>query len=201
MRQVRERAHVHVDLLEFALQGHVAEGPVDAEAGVVHQQPDVAAADARGSGGSTLASGQVGWERLAVDAMSRLQLGGQPLKAVGAACNKHEVVALRRELTRELLADARGGAGDEGELAARGARLRLLAAGLRYGAGHCAPPSAPACGSALVVDGNGVAGADERAGGMRLVYHLVGGDIALPHADKDVVGPCLRDLLHGGLDA
>ena len=88
---------------------------VGAEAGVVDQQLDLDT-ELGDPGGQR---GGVGAEVAAEHAGLGGQLGGERLEAVGAAGDEDEVVAARGELAGELLADSRGGSGDQGRSSSR----------------------------------------------------------------------------------
>ena len=64
--------------------------------------------------GQVGAVGQVGGQHLDLDAVGGAQLGGGLLQPVLVAGDQDQVVAAGRELAGEAVADAGGGAGDEG---------------------------------------------------------------------------------------
>ena len=105
-----DRLAVEPDLLGVARRVVLEERAGGAEAGVVDEQADVDAEllDLSGSEPAPSARSQATtWASVGSSA-------GELLQAVGAAGDKDDVVAPRGELARELFANSRGCAGDEG---------------------------------------------------------------------------------------
>src|SRR2546426_5648417 len=103
MREGDHRLAVQPHQLGVALRVDLREAPVRAEAGVVHEQVDVEAALGGLAGQGGRVAGQVAGDHVRLPG----QLGRELLEPLGPASDEDHLVALRRELLRELRADPR----------------------------------------------------------------------------------------------
>ena len=125
--EVHQGLDVQPDHPDLALALLLGEGAEPAVARVVHQHLDVEPelADRRGERVARGGLGEVGADHLGADVVGAGELRGQRGEPVLAPGDEGDAVAAAREAAGDLLADPRGGAGDE--------RGRV---GLRRGQGH-----------------------------------------------------------------
>ena len=111
VREPDERDHVQVDLADLGVDVERVERSERAEARVVHE--DVDGARPRLDRGELRGIGEIGGEHLGVRTAPAFDLLGERLEPRHIARDEHDVVAARRQLARELLADTDGRARDQ----------------------------------------------------------------------------------------
>src|SRR3990172_1326376 len=103
---MHQGAHVQVDLPELPRERELPELAHGAEAGVDHEEVEVARAQPLFDLSSARVSGQVRLDDLSAHASDCRERRGQLLEAVLAPRDQHEVPATTSKLAGKLLADA-----------------------------------------------------------------------------------------------
>jgi len=114
---------VEVQLVQLVVQVVVEESARPEDTGVVHQQADIEVVRRPGEDRQEVVRRQIDRDDAGVDGVSVLQFVGQPSQAVLTPGDKHQVDALRGELSGEGFADPRRSACYHGPGAEAGGKI------------------------------------------------------------------------------